>query len=108
MQVSTQASSAGAADSDECAFAFKCESIKFHLEVSKSAKKGLGFVLRRGDRTGRLGLHTDGLHEHEQGHEARKGSDVDVGRSAGGSGCGTWYMQSRKICKRRSGSGGRR
>lgn len=41
---------------------------------------------------GRLGLHTDGLHEHEQGHEARKGSDVDVGRSAGGSGCGTWYM----------------
>lgn len=34
----------------------------------------------------------DGLHEHEQGHEARKGSDVDVGRSAGGSGCGTWFV----------------
>lgn len=57
-------------------------------EERKEKARETGFVLRRGDR--RTG--PDGLHEHEQGHEARKGSDVDVGRSAGGSGCGTWYM----------------
>lgn len=59
MQVSTQASSAGAADSDECAFAFQvrvcyelllAELLVLVGEERKEKARETGFVLRRGDR----------------------------------------------------------
>lgn len=59
MQVSTQASSAGAADSDECAFAFQvrvcyelllAELLVLVGEKRKEKAWETGFVLRRGDR----------------------------------------------------------
>lgn len=60
MQVSTQASSAGAADSDECAFAFQVR-VCYELllaellvlvpsEKRKEKARETVFVLRRGDR----------------------------------------------------------